>query len=140
MISYQTLQRLLEFMNGGWLICCTALVVVSAAYLVTSWRELDLWPRSVMRLPTGMRVGVAVCGIGLAVAITRGTIWYWRVTGAGDFSGWMLAALLGGAALGCASFLLGIKEFGAPLFGEAPWILTVTAMIVFIAVGLAAGR
>lgn len=125
-------QFLLEVLNGTWGVAAFSLGVVCWMYLFHEMISLAAWRP--WRWSQGMRVAINVSLVAAGVWITRSVIYYWRHIGAAEhFSSGQLYALIVGGAVGTVGFVLLIREISRPLFGNAPWILSLIALVAMTA-------
>ena len=132
------LQRLLELLNGNWGIESGMMTAISIAYLMRTSRKLKFdWRNWLFDAPPAMQLALAIATISAGTMIRGITIWIWRAFyGGADLTSVLLASLLLGGVIGAEGFLWAIIEIGTPLFGHAPWIVTLVAMTIFTAASL----
>lgn len=130
-----TLQDVLEVINGGWALLALSLFLVSFAYV---WhelraREMMIW-RWHLDWTKGMRVASAVMTMSLGIFCTRITIYIWRAFyDGGSLGNAQLYFLIFGAFMGAVGFLCAIREISMPLFGPCPWIMTMLSLFIVTA-------
>lgn len=125
----------LELLNGNWGIASLALAIICGIYLrheVTARRQRHssepLLSRS--RLTLGMRIAVALFTLSLGIFIRSAETWRWRFGGGAIIDlnqGWLIL----GDMIAVLGFLCAIREISEPLYGRAPWICTLIALVLF---------
>lgn len=122
---------LLELLNGNWGIAAAALTIICGVYLSHEAiaRNINLWERD--RMTLGMKVSVGLFFLSLGVAIRSAEVYFWRRLGASDLNALNQTWLILGSGIALVGFLCCIRVISRPLYGNAPWIWTLIAMIGF---------
>lgn len=126
----------LQLLNGNWGIAAFALMVICALYFGHEFVAQRIYGRGWRdRLTYGMRVSVAIFTLSLGIFVRSAETWRWRVwgDGVGTLDQWILQL---GGIIAIVGFLCAIREFSLRLFGRAPWIWTLVAMVVFSAISV----
>lgn len=126
----------LELLNGNWGISALALMAICAMYFSHEFLARRAYgPDWRQRMTAGMRVSVAIFTLSLGIFIRSIETWRWRVSGdgVGSLNQWLLQI---GGIIAVVGFLCAIREFSVRLFGRAPWIWTLVAMVVFSAASI----
>lgn len=121
----------LELLNGNWSIAALALMVICAMYLMHEMaaRRVFGW-RWRSRLTTGMRVAAALLTLSFGIFMRSIETWRWRVSG-GEIADLNQVVLQIGGIIAIIGFLCAIRELSLRLFGRAPWMWTLAAMVIF---------
>lgn len=117
----------LELLNGNWGIASLALAVICCFYFTHEWRARR---RERTKVTQGMRIAVAVFTMSGGVFIRSAEVWRWRF-GGGDLRDLSQDWLTLGGVIAIVGFLCAIREISSPLYGRAPWLLTLAAMVIF---------
>jgi len=124
-------EAILEIQNGDWGIAAAALAVICGFYLAHETVARKAWGWTWrQRWTQGMRNAVAIGTMAMGVAIRSAAAWAWRNSG-GDLKDLSQTWLLIGGVIAVVGFLCVIREISKPLYGNAPWLWTLAAMVVF---------
>lgn len=118
----------LELLNGNWSIAALALMVICALYLrheLLARRILPFGSRT--RLTDGIKIAMATFATSTGIFIRSAETWRWRTFGGELDQG----LLMGGGIVAVIGFLCLIREKSLPLFGRAPWLCTLAAMVLY---------
>lgn len=128
MTEFFTLEFNLELLNGNWGIAALSLMIICAVYFRHEARARRILPfGSRTRLTDGIKVAMGLFTMSAGILIRSAETWRWRIFG-GDLSQGLLTL---GGILAVIGLLCLIREKSQPLFGRAPWVCTLIAMIVF---------
>lgn len=125
----------LELINGNWGIASLALALICGIYLrheilARQLRHSGAPLLSRSRVTLGMRIAIALLTLSVGIFIRSAETWRWRMSGApiSDLSqGWLVM----GDVIAVVGFLCAIREISSPLYGRAPWVCTLVAMVIF---------
>lgn len=118
---------LLEIMNGGAVTPELMWLVLLAIYLTKESRRRGLHAFDWLSLPSSMDFILAVFISDFGVYMRSLTIWIWRVSGAGDFTGIESGFLVFGGALVVLGPLCKIRAMTKPDHGDRPWLVCILA-------------
>lgn len=121
----------LQILNGEWSIAAAALSIICAIYLVHEGRAYHIMAvGGRARLTRSMRVMLGIFTLSVGVCLRSVAVMAWRMSG-GDLRDLSNTWLLVGAVIALVGFLCTIREISKPLYGNAPWLLTLLAMAVY---------
>jgi len=128
----------LELLNGASAILDFIFLALLGLYLIKETRRRGIPLRGwIFNLPPSMHfaVAVSICDAGILVRTT--TIWLWRaIEGANEFSIPMLGSLTIGGFLIVLGSLCKIRSITRPDYGDAPWLIALYAVIIFVLISL----
>ena len=133
------MSRWLEIWNAVWgmLGLQASFWLVAHLFHVGNLREMR--PRDwLYRMPSAMRLGMAVLALAAGIFVSRAAIWWWRITTGGDIKQFSAQnpILILGAVLGSLGLIWIIRAVTWPRFGNWPWVI---ALISSVAYALARG-
>lgn len=120
----------LELLNGNWGIASLALMAICAIYFVHEVVARKVRWRS--GLTPGMRLAAALFTLSLGVFMRSIETWRWILLG-DSITDLNQVVLQIGGIVAVVGFLCAIRELSVRLFGRAPWIWTLIAMVIFSA-------
>lgn len=122
-----TTEFILGLLNGNWAIASLALTVICCIYLR---HEIVARLRRPTWITQGMRMAAALGIMSLGIFIRLVEAWRW-LAGGGDLRDLSLNWLMFGGLIAIVGFLYAIREISEPLYGRAPWLCTLIAMMIF---------
>lgn len=112
-------------------------MVICAMYMAHEVRARHIFRQGGrLRVTPGIRVSLALFTLSLGIFIRCAEVWLWRVGGGAplDLNQTLLTV---GSIIAIVGFLGAIRELSLRLFGRAPWIWTLLAMVFFSAISVA---
>lgn len=123
---------MLEILNGGAISPEAIWLALLTVYLVKESKRRGLYAMDWLHLPPSMNLILAIYISDAGVTMRSVTVWWWRVTGSGEFSllqSWLL--VIGGALIVIGT-LCKIRAITAPDHGDGPWFVAgvITLLVV----------
>jgi len=130
---------LLELFNGSDVILRGIFMLWALRYLwvETRRRNLHFLDWLLFRLPPSMGFIIAVVVSDTSVWLRDIAIWAWRrFDHALDFSPWQLGLLIFAGVISIVGGLCKIRSVTKPDYGDEPWLICLTLVLVFIVASL----